>query len=56
MEGSGGGAGPGYQSGDDLLGSEDEEETLPEAQDFWSDDDGAYEEEGRKPKKSLRKK
>ena len=54
MEGSG--VGPGYQSGDDLLGSEDEEDILPDAQDFWSDNDGDYEEEGRKPKKSQHKK
>ncbi len=53
MEGSG--VGPGYQSGDEL-GSEDEEDTLPEAQDFWSDDDGDYEDEGSKPKKSQHKK
>ena len=46
----------GYQSGEELLGSGDEEETLPEVQDFWSDDDGDYEEGGRKSKKSQRKK
>lgn len=46
----------GIQSGDELLGSGDEEETLPEAQDFWSEDDEDYEDEGRRSRKPNRKK